>query len=150
MIFTRTIKVSTLAMLVWLFYRWFVVIRPYCKNFVGKWDLAFKVQVCNIGIRQLQNHPVVPSKTLSVIQDQQMHVAPFGFVHFVACKSILPSPKTYLHCPPLKKGARCGTVGWGTVLQAGRSWARFPMVSLEFFIDIILPAALWPWGWLSL
>ena len=30
--------------------------------------------------------------------------------------------------------------------QAGRSWVRFPMVSLEFFIDIILPAAIWPWG----
>jgi hypothetical protein len=39
----------------------------------------------------------------------------------------------------------CGVaVGWGTELQAGRSRVRFTMVSLEFFIDIILPAALWP------
>ena len=49
-----------------------------------------------------------------------------------------------------KKGARGSAVGWGTALQVGRSRVRFPMVSLEFFIDIILPAALWPWGWLSL
>ena len=47
-------------------------------------------------------------------------------------------------------GARRGAVGWGTALQAGRSRVRFSMVSLNFFIDIILPAALWPWGWLSL
>jgi len=42
------------------------------------------------------------------------------------------------------------TEGWGTALQAGRSRVRFPMVSLKIFIDIILPAALWPLGWPSL
>jgi len=41
-------------------------------------------------------------------------------------------------------------IDWGTALQAGRSRARFPLVSLEFFIDIIFLVALWSWGWLSL
>ena len=43
-----------------------------------------------------------------------------------------------------------GAVGWGTVLQAGRSRIRFPMVSLQFLNDIIVPTTLWPWGWVSL
>jgi hypothetical protein len=42
-------------------------------------------------------------------------------------------------------GARGGALGWGTALQAGRSRIRFPMSSLEFFIDVLFPAALWPW-----
>ena len=36
--------------------------------------------------------------------------------------------------------------GRGTALQTRRSLVRFLMVSLEFFIDIILPGTLWPWG----
>jgi type IV secretory pathway TrbF-like protein len=44
----------------------------------------------------------------------------------------------------LQVGLRGGAVGCGTVLQSGRSWVRFPMVSLEFFINVILLTALWP------
>jgi len=36
------------------------------------------------------------------------------------------------------------------VLQGGRSRFRLPIVSLEFFVYIILPDVLWPWGRLSL
>jgi hypothetical protein len=65
------------------------------------------------------------------------------------------SPK---HQPPLPPGIITVThFCWGrrwrsgcTVLQIGRSLVRFQVVSLEFFIDIILPIAIWPWGRLSL
>jgi hypothetical protein len=49
-----------------------------------------------------------------------------------------------------KYGPRDSAVGWGNALQVGRSWVRFPMVSMEFFIGIVVPPALWPWGQLSL
>ena len=44
----------------------------------------------------------------------------------------------YTHILSLRGGA----VGWGTALQVGRSRVRFPMVALEFFVYIIIPAAL--------
>jgi hypothetical protein len=47
-------------------------------------------------------------------------------------------------------GARGGSVGSVTTLQTDKSRVRFSMVSFEFFSDIILPVALWPWGPLSL
>jgi hypothetical protein len=36
------------------------------------------------------------------------------------------------------------------ILVAGRSLVWFPTKSLDFSIDFIIPAALWPWGRLSL
>jgi hypothetical protein len=45
----------------------------------------------------------------------------------------------HLRRPTLYVGAR----GRGTMLQAGRSWVRFSMRSLDFLFYIILPAALW-------
>jgi len=48
-----------------------------------------------------------------------------------------------LEGPPGYQGARCWWRSWlSYCAQAGRSQVRFQMVSLEFFIDIILPAAL--------
>jgi hypothetical protein len=35
-------------------------------------------------------------------------------------------------------------------LPDGKSWVKFPMVSLEFCIDIIILATLWPHVWLNL
>jgi hypothetical protein len=45
-------------------------------------------------------------------------------------------------------GAHGGIGGWCTMLKTGRSRVRFPMTSLDFSIDLILPA--WSWGRLSL
>jgi hypothetical protein len=50
----------------------------------------------------------------------------------------------YLLC---KGGARGDAVGWGTELQIWRSRVKLPKV---FTIDKIIPAALWPCGWLGL
>jgi hypothetical protein len=61
-----------------------------------------------------------------------------------------PRARTVIFLMLLWGGARGSVVGWGTMLQAGMSWVRFLMRSLDFSIDLILAVALWPSGRLSL
>jgi hypothetical protein len=51
----------------------------------------------------------------------------------------------WCHLNPTQ-GTRVSVVGWSTMLQAGRSRVRFSTWSMDFSIDLILPAALWPLG----
>jgi hypothetical protein len=50
----------------------------------------------------------------------------------------------------LSGGTHSSVVGWGNILQAGRSRVWFLMRLLDFSIDLILPVELWPWGWFNL
>jgi hypothetical protein len=48
----------------------------------------------------------------------------------------------------LFRGTHVSIVGWVIMLKARRLWIQFLMKSLDFSTNLILPAALWPWGWL--
>jgi hypothetical protein len=49
----------------------------------------------------------------------------------------------------LRQSCKISGCGWGTMLQVGRSRDLIP-IRWIFLIYLILPAALWPWGRLSL
>jgi len=80
-------------------------------------------------VHALRNVVLLPAYCGTTHEDQDNPPSEYLFSWFGICNAI---------------------VGWGNALQAGRLRVRFPMVSLEFFIDLILPTAIWPWGRLSL
>jgi len=86
----------------------------------------------------LPTHCTAIGLTSGVLQDQETLLRNVQTLPPIQC-----APRS-----PLGYGG--GAVGRGATLQVGRSRVRFPIVLLAFFIDIIPPTALWPWGWLSL
>jgi hypothetical protein len=69
-------------------------------------------------------------------------IAKFLWIFKIKSVRILFQLKFYVM--DMGRGACSSVVGWGTMLQAGRSWVRSLMRSLDFSIYLILPAALWP------
>jgi hypothetical protein len=74
----------------------------------------------------------------------------FGGPSSIYIPEATSSTRTYLSVYLCTNGARGSVVGWGTMPQGGPSRVRFPIKLLDFSIDLILPASLWPWGRLSL
>ena len=72
------------------------------------------------------------------------------YLHYAVCANSIERLSLINGCLNLYSGAGGGAVGGGTALQAGRSLRQFQMVSLEFFIGIILPSTLCPCGRVSL
>ena len=145
-----------------------------CWSFLDRvLPLPPKIVLWHVSLRYLDCAVPPPEvagqyRQLSVTIDQQWQ----GSCHWTgeaqpACPLLLSTPcylrpSLYLWLVPLDfcviffcfylfgLEARRFTVGWGTALRTRRSRFRFPMVSLEFFIDIILQTALWDWSRLSL
>jgi hypothetical protein len=96
-------------------------------------------------------------KNVSCDKHQVISIFSPQFISFVSASTQTKHWKqTYMKQASMKhkrtqpRRTRGGTVDWGTILQAARSQVWFPMRSLDSSIDLILPAALWPWDQLSL
>jgi len=74
-----------------------------------------------------------PASLMSTeLKNQQWSYTAERFVYFCLLLTRLATDRDISYCVLFR---------WGTALQAGRSRVRFPTVSLEFFIDIILPSS---------
>ena len=94
--------------------------------------------------------PLIPLWAVRPVQSLSQKIFHVKFLDFTFRTYVFGHGHMICAINCLFKGACGGAVGWGTALKAGRSRVRFPIMSLEFFTSIILPAALWPWVWLSL
>jgi hypothetical protein len=79
------------------------------------------------------------TQTLALLHQPGLNKSRYtnGFLEISCCRVVINLIWYYF----VEKGTRWPS-DRGTALQTGRSRVRFPMVSLEVFIDILLPVAL--------
>jgi hypothetical protein len=104
----------------------------------GRWDLIRRLRVKFIGFN-IQYYCRIQTTSTQQQQCSSRH----------QCSNYSDTGRFILGNCNLVTWVASSTMIGGTALQTGRSRVRFPIVSLEFFIDVILPAALWPWSSLS-
>ena len=124
-------------------------------------------------LKVIPSSRLVPNFTeniLSLVRENNFIVSTPQYCHYICNAAVLhyqkysynhinrrPIEDSHIPFPPhyLPKPFRKYSSQWRhavaqlvktTLLQAGRSRVRFPMVSLEVFIDIILPTELWQCG----
>jgi hypothetical protein len=88
------------------------------------------------------------SRKMTILNVVEIHSA-FRCTNFETGSSDM-NPAHTLHSLPYIPIISIRYVTPTTALQVGRSQVRFPIRSFRCFTYSSLPAALWPWGWLSL
>jgi hypothetical protein len=107
--------------------------------------VCYVVQFCGLPRLILEKQRIISNKTkayksfVSQMVHSDLHygsifpVTVISLNHTITIQTarIIQQGVTRTHRTQLAR-ARCSVVGWGTMLQAGMSWARSPMRSLDF------------------
>ena len=146
-----------------LWYNKWITSYKHWDSFLGngksvesdRWKQSSDMEVCNLNSLTQRNRRLNPSKqfqrsSTTWFSFLSAAVERIGFVIFIWRSRILILKEGRAIVQGVVVFLSLFSDGTGTVLKAGRWQVRFPMESFRFVIDLVIPAALWPWGRFSL